>query len=366
MSEAEKISEECMECGLCVENCEFLSKYCESPKELADKYLEDHFKDKPSIPYCCSLCDGCEVDCPEDLNIGHMCLEARRTLVEEGVAPLTPHKIVKKDQDWDLSEEFTLSIPNPSKKQVSKVFFPGCHLPGYSADLVISAFEWLREKTPDIGILLRCCGAPTNYIGDKAAYQVILDDLEAEVKKMGAEEIIAACPNCLRHFRRYAPHLKIKSLYEAMVEMGPAETGASANGAVFTIHDPCPARGQTAIHDSIRTIVGWSGCQINEMKESRDETQCCGQGGGVPYISPQIAANATKRRIEQLIADVVTYCGSCREAFVAQKPSLHVLDLIFNTNWSEDKSKPANKPPAKKENKSSLKARLQEKYADEL
>ena len=103
MSEAEKISEGCIECGLCVDNCEFLSKYCESPKELADKYLENHFKDKPSIPYCCSLCDGCEVDCPEELNVGRMCLEARQTLVDEGVAPLTPHKIVKRDQDWDLS-----------------------------------------------------------------------------------------------------------------------------------------------------------------------------------------------------------------------------------------------------------------------
>ena len=113
-------------------------------------------------------------------------------------------------------------------------------------------------------------------------------------------------------------------------------------------------------------MISWAGVTIDEMKESRNNTQCCGQGGGVPYISPQIAANSTKRRVEQLKADVITYCATCREAFVAQKPSLHVLDLIFNSNWAEDKTKPANKPPVKKENKSLLKAQLQEKFAAEL
>ncbi len=361
MNEAQKISDGCVECGICVENCEFLSKYCESPKELADKYLEDHFKSKPSIPYCCSLCDGCEIDCPEELNVGRMCLEARQTLVDEGVAPLTPHKIVKKDQDWDLSEKFLLTIPDPEKQKVSKVFFPGCHLSGYSPNLVLSAYDWLKEKMPDLGILLRCCGSPTNYIGDKTAFQGILDDLEAEVKRMGAEEIICACPNCIRHLRRYASHLKVKSLYEVMVELGPVDV--SPNGSVtFTIHDPCAARGQDAVHESIRKMLEWTGCQIQEMKESRNETQCCGQGGGVPYISPQIAGNATKRRVEQLQAEVVTYCASCREAFAPHKPSLHVLDLIFNPNWAQDKAKPANKPPAKKENKSGLKLQLLGKF----
>ena len=294
-----------------------------------------------------------------------MCLEARQTLVDEGVAPLTPHKIVKRDQDWDLSDEFALTLPNPDKQKASKVFFPGCHLSGYSPSLVFSTYEWLREKIPGIGILLKCCGSPTNYIGDKAAFQGILDNLEAEANRMGAEELICACPNCIRHLTRYAPNLKVKSLYEVMVELGPAE--AQLNGAsTFTIHDPCAARGRDEIHDAVRSMIGWAGVTIDEMKESRNNTQCCGQGGGVPYISPQIAANSTKRRVEQLKADVVTYCASCREAFAAQKPSLHVLDLIFNSNWVEDKTKPANKPPGKKENKSSLKAQLREKFAAEL
>ncbi len=363
MSEAEKISENCIECGICIDNCEFLSKYCKSPRELAKKAIATSFKEKPSIPYCCTLCELCEVQCPEDLNIGRMCLETRQALVTEGIAPLTPHKIIKKDQAWNLSEEFSLTLPNPEEQQVSTVFFPGCHLSAYSPDLVVSVYDWLREQMNDIGIILSCCGSQTNYIGDSEAYQNILADFEAKVNETGAEEIICACPNCLKHFKRYAPHLKTKSLYEAMVELGPMNV-AAATDATFTIHDPCPARWQSEIHDSIRTIIGWTGCQIVEMSQSRDNTECCGLGGGIAYISPQLAGNSTKKRVEQLPADVITYCASCREVFAPYKPSLHVLDLVFNPNWEEAKVKQAKKPSEKKDYQKALRAQLLEKYSD--
>jgi hypothetical protein len=43
----------------------------------------------------------------------------------------------------------------------------------------------------------------------------------------------------------------------------------------------------------------------------------------------------TKRRIDEFRFDIVTYCAACREAFALEKPSLHVLDLVFNPEWAE-------------------------------
>ena len=58
------------ECNLCVKDCEFLKLYCETPKELAEKFKAGYFKEKPEIPYSCNVCGLCQRLCPQDLNVG--------------------------------------------------------------------------------------------------------------------------------------------------------------------------------------------------------------------------------------------------------------------------------------------------------
>ena len=108
MNEMQRIIEDCVECGLCVEDCEFLAKFYGNPKELAEKFDSGYFRERPVIPYSCNLCDLCEMLCPVGLNIGRMCMEIRRQMVEEGLGPLKSHKLVKSDQDWVLSDSFNL------------------------------------------------------------------------------------------------------------------------------------------------------------------------------------------------------------------------------------------------------------------
>ena len=133
MSEIEKILEECTECNVCVEECEFLKQACETPKELADRFKAGYFREKPQIPYSCNLCHLCEVLCPQYLNIGKMCLEIRQQMVKEGVGPLPEHKkFVVKEQEWVFSDSFTLSLPDLTADKCQRVFFPGCILSGYS------------------------------------------------------------------------------------------------------------------------------------------------------------------------------------------------------------------------------------------
>ena len=75
------------ECKQCVKECEFLTRFCDSPKGFARDFLAGEFHKKPHGPFCCNFCDLCQKVCPEDLNVARMCLEARRTLKEEGGGP---------------------------------------------------------------------------------------------------------------------------------------------------------------------------------------------------------------------------------------------------------------------------------------
>lgn len=123
--EAIEEAERCLacECKVCVENCEFLKKFCGTPKELAEKFRGGYFREKPQVPYSCNLCNLCERLCPEDLNVGKMCLELRGQLVEEGLGPLLGHKFVKMNQEWVLSDQFMFSLPDLRVSKCERIFF---------------------------------------------------------------------------------------------------------------------------------------------------------------------------------------------------------------------------------------------------
>ncbi|MBW2143637.1 MAG: FAD-dependent oxidoreductase [Deltaproteobacteria bacterium] len=354
------------ECKQCMKECEFLRRFCESPKDFAENFMAGEFTKKPHGPFCCNFCDLCQKICPEDLNVARLCLEARRTLKDEGVVPLGGHKLVLKDQEFAQSDAFAMTLPNPEKKKVRRIFFPGCHLSAYRPSLVMETYEWLRKKDPDTGIILKCCGAPTNNTGFMTDFEKMIDELETEVASLGAEEIIPACPNCFRVMSRFSSKLNPKSLYEVIWNDWDEGVINTAKGGMFSLHDPCAGRFQTGPHDYVRQLIKWTGAEIEEMEHNREDTRCCGMGGMVAFTSPELAGTITKKRVEEASHDLLTYCATCQGALSAQKTTLHLLDLIFNPNWREDKDLPPNKPPVKKENQISLKKQLMEKYSDDV
>ena len=63
---------------------------------------------------------------------------------------------------------------------------------------------------------------------------------------------------------------------------------------------------------------------------------CCGSGGMAPAVAPALAKQMTEARLAEARFDLVTYCASCRARLTAAgRPSLHLLELIFNPHWRQ-------------------------------
>jgi Fe-S oxidoreductase len=363
MSEINRIIDECIECNICIEDCEFLKRVCQSPKELAQGFEKGYFRENPHIPYSCNLCSLCEELCPYDLNMGKICLEIRQQMVKEGLGPLPAHKkFVEKEQEWVFSDSFTLSLPDPVVRECHRVFFPGCNLSGYSPSLVLKSYDYLREKLPGTGIILGCCGSPTHELGEEAKFQEMLNQLDSRMRTLRASEIILACPYCYYTLKRYAPQFKLKSLYEVMVGVGlPEGKELKTQGWTFSLHDSCRARWEGNLQDSVRTLVSRMGHRIEEVEYSRDKTRCCGAGGNIAFADFSLARSVTKRRAEEAPFDILTYCATCRETLAREKPTIHILDLIFNPNWGKDRLNPPHKLSVIRGNQLLLKSQLEER-----
>lgn len=244
VGQAREEAERCLacECKLCIKGCEFLKLYVETPKGLAKKFIAGHFKEKPEIPYSCNVCELCKKLCPEELDVGAMFMEIRQQMVKEGTGPLPQHQLVRRDQEYVTSDAFTLAQPDPEVEvsECRRVFFPGCSLSGYSPELVIKVYDYLRQKLPGTGIILGCCGAPTHFIGDEPGFQKIQGKIGSEMEKLGASELILACPDCYHSFKHHGPQVNLRSISEIIVEQGLPEAAKGTPASPF----PCmiPAR----------------------------------------------------------------------------------------------------------------------------
>jgi uncharacterized membrane protein YdjX (TVP38/TMEM64 family) len=80
----------------------------------------------------------------------------------------------------------------------------------------------------------------------------------------------------------------------------------------------------------VRKLVELKGLTIDEMAHHGKETLCCGEGGSVGFISPELAGRWSLRRKEEAKGKrIITYCAGCANALNGSTPSSHILDLLF-------------------------------------
>ena len=97
----------------------------------------------------------------------------------QGKGPLPPHKGVQNYVRWGTHPTFALSRPDPATGKARRVFFPGCSLSGHSPHLVKAAYAYLRERLPDTGIVLNCCGAPSQLLGERKVLEEVTGGVAA-------------------------------------------------------------------------------------------------------------------------------------------------------------------------------------------
>ena len=314
---AQREADRCLgcSCSQCVQHCTFLQHYVTDGRAGARDLVQlliEQGEAEPHIPYSCNICGLCQAVCPQGLNTGRACLEFRERLVAAGKAPLPQHQAIQNYERWGTHPTFALSRPDPATGRARRVFFPGCALSGHSPHLVKSAYAYLRQRLPDTGIILNCCGAPSQLLGQRQELERVAGGVAAELARLGATELIAACTHCLHTIRDFLPGIKTRSIYEVMAETGLPPELARGKKLVFNIQDACGARQSPEIHEAVRHLVQAAGHGLEEMAHTRERSLCCGSGGMAAAVAPDLARQLTEARLAEAKFDLVTYCAACR------------------------------------------------------
>jgi uncharacterized membrane protein YdjX (TVP38/TMEM64 family)/Fe-S oxidoreductase len=312
----------CNGCGACVQECAFLRRHG-TPKAIAAGF---DFRNQESLarPFECSLCGLCSAVCPEGLDLDGLFLEMRREAVDRGFGKYPQHQPLLNYERLGTSRRFSLyRLP----EQCTTIFFPGCSLSGTRPDGVNRVFSELKKVDQAVGIVLDCCLKPSHSLGRESHVSAMFQEMNDWLVQQGVTEVLVACPNCQVMFEQFGHGLRVRTVWERLAETGLAPGSMKAT---VTVHDPCVIRNAAPVHAAVRTLLRQQGVTVQEMPHNGSSTICCGQGGAVNLLAPELAGSWGRLRKEEAAGRrIVSYCAGCVQALGSHTPTSHLVDLLF-------------------------------------
>lgn len=218
-------------------------------------------------------------------------------------------------------------------------FMAGCSLSSYNPHAVYEIATFLSTRFDSFSVIQRCCGKPTNAMGQKQHFEKRFSSFEKDLEQLGIDVLIVACQNCYKTIGRHGT-VRVISLWEVLQHIGIPDYAVGIGkglSRVFTIHDSCPTRDIDAIHLGVRDVVNQLGYTWVESDASGRNTRCCGAGGMAMTANSEMAKRMRQKRLDSLEADaIIVYCASCKGTLSSGGGQVwHLLDLMFPTDDTE-------------------------------
>lgn len=201
------------------------------------------------------------------------------------------------------------------------LYYPGCLTKFALRNIQKNYEKILRDEGVDF-IMLKdkelCCGSPVKNAGEKKEFEELARKNLKIFKDHSVDRVITNCPACAQVFKKDYKEIlgkewdvEVRHITEIMSDR---ENLKKSSGEV-TYHDPCHLGRSLGIYEKPRKIIQGKGYKIKEMKLNRNESYCCGGGGGVKSNAPKLSNRIAQDRIDQAkklkVGKLVTTCPMC-------------------------------------------------------
>lgn len=200
-----------------------------------------------------------------------------------------------------------------------------------------------REKQPSIQDatekLLNLAGVDYHILEDESCCGSVLlrtgflKDAEELIKKNSEvfkdETVLTSCAGCYKTLKEDYENIDVMHVSQLLRQLiAEGKLDFSKNDFNVTYHDSCHLGRHMEIFDDPRSVIE-SVADIVEMENNRENSLCCGAGGGVKSAYPEIADELAKSRIGQAkdtgCEILITACPFCK--LNLENDDLEVLDL---------------------------------------
>lgn len=214
------------------------------------------------------------------------------------------------------------------------LYYPGCLTKFVLKDIETNYKKILKEIGIEfimLGEMEFCCGSPVINAGYKKEYEELVEKNREIFKKYGIGKIITNCPACYKTLKENYPEVEVEHATQTIWKNIKKMKLKSFNEKI-TYHDPCHLGRHSGIYEEPRNILKALNFKIEEIRNNKENSMCCGGGAGLRVNSPETAAKITKILEKEIkTKKVVTTCPLCYSQLKEQtnKEVLEISQLLI-------------------------------------
>jgi Fe-S oxidoreductase len=281
---------------------------------------------KAETLWACTTCRACVEVCPVGIEHVPIIVEMRRSLLDEGeMDPKLQEaltNLAKYGNSFGISDrmrakwtkELPFKIKDARKEPVEYLWFVGdfASFDQRVQDITRKVAKVFQQTGLDFGILYegeRNAGNDVRRVGEEGLFQMLAEQNMKSLGKATFKTIVTTDPHSLNALRNEYGQLggnyeviHYTELLCRLIESGELRFERPL-GYHVTYHDPCYLGRYNRVFDAPRSILKALGLQFSEMGRCRENSFCCGAGGGRIWMTEMnIQERPSVNRIREAIA----------------------------------------------------------------